>query len=198
MWRADSFEKTLMLGKIKGGRKGDDRGWDGQMASPTQWTWVWVNSRSWWWTGRPGVLRFMGSQRVGHDWVTELNWTDSLVVRAGGLRDRSGYLSHLLSRSQRCETSYKVQDKPPRWRIIGSKMSVVLRVRSPDHKVILNLNPAPVVVPAFPVTVRNRTTSSHSVLPYGINPQIHRKCISDMLSHLFAEKTSLCTEIGFV
>ena len=50
-------------------------GWDGWMASPTQWTWVWVNSGSWWWTGRPGVLRFMGSQRVGHDWVTELNWT---------------------------------------------------------------------------------------------------------------------------
>ena len=54
--------------------EGDDRGWDGWMASLTQWTWVWVNSRSWWWTGRPGVLQFMGSQRVGHDWVTELNW----------------------------------------------------------------------------------------------------------------------------
>ena len=53
--------------------EGDDRGWDGWMASPTQWTWVWVDSRSWWWTGRPGLLSFMGSQRVGHDWVTELN-----------------------------------------------------------------------------------------------------------------------------
>ena len=53
--------------------KGDDRGWDGWMASPTQWMWVWVNSGSWWWTGRPGKLRFMGLQRVGHDWVTELN-----------------------------------------------------------------------------------------------------------------------------
>ena len=49
--------------------------WDGWMASPTQWRWVWVNSGSWWWTGRPGMLRFMGSQRVGHDWATELNWT---------------------------------------------------------------------------------------------------------------------------
>ena len=58
------------------GGEGDDRGWDGWMASLTQWTWVWVNSGNWWWTGRPGVLRFMGSQRVGHDWVTELNWTD--------------------------------------------------------------------------------------------------------------------------
>ena len=60
------------------GGEGDDRGWDGWMASPTWWTWVWVNSRSWWWTGRPGMLRFMGRQRVGHDWVTELNWTDVL------------------------------------------------------------------------------------------------------------------------
>ena len=74
MRRADSFEKTLMLGKIMAG-EGDDRGWDGWMASPTQWTWVWVNSRSWWWTGRPGVLQSMWSQRVGHDWATELtNW----------------------------------------------------------------------------------------------------------------------------
>ena len=56
------------------GREGDDRGWDGWMASPTRWTWVWLNSGSWWWTGRPGVLQFMGSQRVRHDWVTEPNW----------------------------------------------------------------------------------------------------------------------------
>ena len=58
------------------GGEGDDRGWDGWMASPTRWTWVWVNFGSWWWTGRLGVLQFMGSQRVGHDWVTELNWTE--------------------------------------------------------------------------------------------------------------------------
>ena len=61
------------------GGEGDNRGWDGWMASPTRWTWVWINSRSWWWTGRPGVLRFMGSQRVGHDWATELNWHDSIL-----------------------------------------------------------------------------------------------------------------------
>ena len=69
MWRADSFEKTLMLGKIKGRRRrGQQRmRWlDGITNS--------VDSRSWWWTGRPGMLRFMGSQRVGHDWMTELNW----------------------------------------------------------------------------------------------------------------------------
>ena len=60
------------------GGEGDDGGWDGWMASLTWWTWVWVNSGSWWWTGRPGVLQFMGSQIVGHDWVTELNWTELL------------------------------------------------------------------------------------------------------------------------
>ena len=53
--------------------EGDNRGWDGWMASPTQWTWVWVDSGSWWWTGRPGMLWFMGSQKVRHDWATELN-----------------------------------------------------------------------------------------------------------------------------
>ena len=57
------------------GGEGDDRGWDGWMASPTWRAWVWVNSGSWWWTGRHGVLWFMGSQRVEHNWATELNWT---------------------------------------------------------------------------------------------------------------------------
>ena len=56
--------------------EGDDRGWDGWMASLTQCMWVWVNSRSWWWTGRLGMLWFMGSQRVGHDWAIEMNWTE--------------------------------------------------------------------------------------------------------------------------
>ena len=61
--------------RLKMGGEGDDRGWDGWMASPTQWTWVWVNSGNWCWTRRPDVLQSMGSQRVGHDWVTELNWS---------------------------------------------------------------------------------------------------------------------------
>ena len=80
MWRADSFEKTLMLGKTEG-REGDDRGLDGWMTSLTQWRWVWVNSRIWWWTGRPWVLQFMVSQsqiRLS-DW-TELNWTCTLML----------------------------------------------------------------------------------------------------------------------
>ena len=73
--------ERLMLRKIfwcwerlKAGGERDDRRWDDWMASQTQWTWVWINSRSWWWTGRPGVLLFMGLQRVRHNWVTELNW----------------------------------------------------------------------------------------------------------------------------
>ena len=64
---------------LKAGGEGADRGWAGRMASQTQWTWVWVNSGSWWWTGRPGMLQSMGLQRVRHNWTTELNyWTDVL------------------------------------------------------------------------------------------------------------------------
>ena len=77
MWRTDLLEKTQVLGKIEVKRRRDSRGWDGWMASLTPWTWVWASSRSWWWTMKPGVLQSMGSQRVGHDWVTELNWKDS-------------------------------------------------------------------------------------------------------------------------
>ena len=76
MQRTDSLEKSLMLGELKTGGEGDDRGWDAWMASPTQRTWVWVNSGSWWWTGRPGMLQCMGLQRVGYEWASELNWTD--------------------------------------------------------------------------------------------------------------------------
>jgi len=75
MQRVDSLEKTLMLGGIGGKRRRGQQRMRGLDASPTPLTWVWVNSGSWWWTGRPGVVRFMGSQRVGHDWATELNWT---------------------------------------------------------------------------------------------------------------------------
>ena len=60
--------------RLRAGGEGDSRGWDGWMASPTQWPWVWVESGSWWWTGRPGVLWFMGSQGTGQDWEIELNW----------------------------------------------------------------------------------------------------------------------------
>ena len=68
--------KRLWWEGLGAGGEGDDREWDGWMASPTWWTWVWVNSGSWWWTERPCVLRFVESQRVGHDWATKLNWTE--------------------------------------------------------------------------------------------------------------------------
>ena len=77
MWRTDSLEKTLMLGKIEGRRRRgrqrmrwltDDR--------QTWWAWVWASSRSWWWTGKPGVLQSVRLQRIGHDWATEPNWTE--------------------------------------------------------------------------------------------------------------------------
>ena len=76
MGRANSLEKTLMLGKLKAGGGGDDRVWNGWMTSLTQWTWVWTSSGSWWWTGKPSVLKSMGSQTVGTEllnWI-ELNW----------------------------------------------------------------------------------------------------------------------------
>ena len=66
--------------RLKAGGEGDDRGSDGWMASPTQWAWFWVNSGSWLWKGRPGVLRFMGLQRVRHNWMTELYWPWSTVL----------------------------------------------------------------------------------------------------------------------
>ena len=76
MWRTDSFEKTLNWERLRAGGEADDRGWDGWMASLTQWTWVWTNSGRWWRTGKPGVLQSMGSQRVGHGWATEQQQCD--------------------------------------------------------------------------------------------------------------------------
>ena len=77
MRRTDSLERPSCWERLKAGGEGDDRGWDGWMASPTQWTWAWASSGRWWWTGKPGVLQSMGSQRIGHDWETDLNWISS-------------------------------------------------------------------------------------------------------------------------
>ena len=74
MWRTDSLQRPWCWERLRAGGERDDRGWDGWIASPTQWTWVWVNSRSWWWTEKPCVLQSMG-HRVWHDWATEPNWT---------------------------------------------------------------------------------------------------------------------------
>ena len=86
MRRADSFEKTL-LGKMKAGGEGDDRGWDGWMASLTQWIWVWVNSRSWWWTGRPGMLCPWGCEES--DMTERVNWTEPCHGDSCGFLQRS-------------------------------------------------------------------------------------------------------------
>ena len=79
MGRTDSLEKTLMLGKIEARRR---RGWQRMrwLDGITNWIWVWVSSKSWWWTGKPGVLQSMESQRIRHDWATELNWTGSNIL----------------------------------------------------------------------------------------------------------------------
>ena len=74
------LKKPWCWERLRAGGEEYDRGWDGWMVSPTQGTWVWVDSRSWWWTGRPGVLQFMESQRVGHDWATELKWSIVIYV----------------------------------------------------------------------------------------------------------------------
>ena len=77
---------------LKVGEEGDDRGWDGWMASLIQRTWVWVSSRSCWWMGKPGVLPSMGSQRVRHNWVTELNWSSHFLILKGFHKAREGNL----------------------------------------------------------------------------------------------------------
>ena len=106
MRRVDSLENTLMLGGIGAGGEGDNRGWDGWMASPTRWTWVWVNSRGWWWTGRPGVLRFMWLQRVGRsrDWTelihkrNKLTQTENKLKLTKGERDGGGTKGYGINR----------------------------------------------------------------------------------------------------
>ena len=88
--RTDSWARPWCWEELKAGREGDDRGWDGWMASPTWWTWFWASSRSWWWTGKPGVLQSIGLQRVGHDWATELNWKAQIYRSKGSTESLFG------------------------------------------------------------------------------------------------------------
>ena len=79
MWKVEKthwthWKKPWCWERLKAGGEGSDRGWDGWMASLTRWAWVWVDSGSWWWTGNPTIMQSMGSQRVRHDWATELSW----------------------------------------------------------------------------------------------------------------------------
>ena len=81
--------------RLRAGGEGDNRGWDGWMVSPTQWTWVWINSGSWWWTGRPGVLQSIGLQRVGHNWAIELtDWWPRTGEWCGHTENTSSLESH--------------------------------------------------------------------------------------------------------
>ena len=93
MWGVDSLERLWCWEGLEAGGERDNRGWDGWMASLTPRTWLLVNSGSWWWTGRPGVRKFLGLQRVGHDWATELNWKLKPLVHqrisSGEQRDKT-------------------------------------------------------------------------------------------------------------
>ena len=109
MRKADSLKGPWCWERLRAGGEGDGRGWDGWMASRTQWTWVWVNSRSWWWTWRPGVLQSMELQRLRHDWVTELNWTEPLLIwllQSGKLLRE---LRHLLGKSASLSESLSIR-----------------------------------------------------------------------------------------
>jgi len=97
------------------GGEGYDRGWDGWMASLTQWTWLWVNSGSWWWTGRLSMLQFMGSQRVRHDWATELTWTEDFYIQ--GEKKVMTYKMTILF------LCYQNGNKIWKWRILQIKLS---------------------------------------------------------------------------
>ena len=105
MWRADSLEKTLMLGKTEDKRRRGRQRMRWLDGITDSWTWVWVDSGSWWWTGRPGMLRFIGLQRIGHNWATELNWRHfgcHTEVEGAGSYQRPGML----------QISYTAQDSP--------------------------------------------------------------------------------------
>ena len=116
--RVDPLEKPWCWEGLGAGGEGDDRGWDGWMASLTQWTWAWVDSGSWWWTGRPGMLQSMGLQRIGHDWVTKLklisfsmDWLDIFAIQ-GTLESLLQHHS-LKSSILRCSAFFIVQLSHP-------------------------------------------------------------------------------------
>ena len=112
--------------RLRAGGEGDDRGWDGWMASPTQWTWVWVGSRNWYWTGRPDVLWFVGSQRVRHDWATELNWTEQSMK---GLLS-SHLCQHLLLLNLFCVLHFMLSNLPFKKKKIHFIVSIQLIISS--------------------------------------------------------------------
>ena len=107
LWPSDA--KNWLVGKDPEGRRW--KGWQRMrcwLASPTRWRWAWVGSGSWWWTGRPGVLQFMGSQRVGHDWATELNWTETCqqISQESTSHRYCWFATAMLNQKQHTENSF--------------------------------------------------------------------------------------------
>ena len=142
--------KSWLIGNegMGAGGEGDDRGWDGWMASLTQWTWVWVNSGTWWRTGRPGVLWFMGSQRVGHNWATELNWSSPPPTPY-----KVPFIGHTWL-STRLKFNPHLQDIFP-WKKTNSQ---VLRVRTGMFRKLPT--PPPLTLSCFPCTPRPQSIST--------------------------------------
>ena len=95
-WELTHWKRPWCWARLKAGEEGYDRGWDGWMASLTRWTWVWASSGSWWRTGKPGMLQSMGLQKVGHDWVTELNMTHIFKIYLFWRMQMFSFLSSLL------------------------------------------------------------------------------------------------------
>ena len=114
--------------RLRAGGEGDNRGWDGWMASLTQWTWVSVNFGSRWWTGRPGVLCFMGLQRVGHGWATEMNWvTKTLTIQSWETKKGSSHeLQQYQSPTQRRKTPFLSWQRLSPWNATYSSFTIAL------------------------------------------------------------------------
>ena len=151
MWRTDYWKRPWYWERLKAGGEGDDRGWDGWMASPTRWTWVWTSSRSWWWTEKPGVLQSIGSQRVGHDWATELSWKECLQWVALRLNTSSPFKPSTFS------THFFI------WRSCHPHTSAVPLYSSPALYLIFHIVPDS-SLPSIPLAitlVHNSVTSSH-------------------------------------
>ena len=175
-WRADSLEKTLMLGKIEGRRRRDDRGRDGWMASPIQWTWVWANSR----TGKPGILQFMGSQRVGHNWATK----QQQLFLQKELCSPWKFNFHV--------TPFLYTSKRVRWYLFSSVqfshsvMSNSLQPHGLQHTRPPCPSPTPgVYQKSCPLSRWCHPTISSSVIPFSSWPQSFPASGSFQMSHLF-------------
>ena len=134
------IRRTWYWEGLRAGEEGDDREWDGWMASPVRWTWVWVDSASWWWTGKPGVLQFMGLQRVGHDWVTELNWTELMQSTS---YEMPGWMKHKLESRLPWEisiTSDTQMTAPLSQKVKRNLKSLLMKMKEESDKAVLKLS----------------------------------------------------------